>query len=86
MYGALQFATKILVRDLLSRSRVWVWSGITYTDRCVCDVSDVCLSVKEYVDYGEISKAKRAGVVTIEYHFTTDNETDVSTSVYSSCC
>lgn len=30
----------------------------------------------EYVDYREISDAKRAGVVTIEYHFKTDNETD----------
>jgi len=86
VYGALQIATKILFRYLLSQSCVWVWSGITYTNRCVCDVSDVCLSVKEYVDYGEISKAKRAGVVTIEYHFKTDNETGVSTSVYSSCC
>jgi len=30
------------------------------------------------VDYRELTDAKRAGVVTIEYQFKADNETDVS--------
>ena len=37
------------------------------------------MSAKEYVDYGEMTYGKRSGVVTIEYHFKTDNKTEVST-------